>query len=278
MLIADAQVHVWEPEPPGDPWPGGGQGVAANHREPISPDELLEMMDAAGVDRAVLIPPFFQGYRNDYAIQAANDHPDRFRVQPRLDPNAADGPGALRRLIDEPHVLGVRFVFNEAAGVVLNDGSLDWLWPLASEQGIPVAMMAAGQISDVDDLAERYPDLRLTIDHLGVGQAKDADLADDIEVVCRLARHANVSIKATTVPAYSTEPYPYPSLHPLLEQVLNAFGPERVFWGSDLSRLPGTYRELVSLFRDELAFLKGDALEAVMGKSLCDWIGWATAD
>ena len=30
-------------------------------------------------------------------------------------------------------------------------------------------LIAAGQISGVDDLAGRYPDLRLTIDHLGVG-------------------------------------------------------------------------------------------------------------
>lgn len=276
MLIVDAQVHVWEPEPPDDPWPEGAHGVSANHREPLSPEELIQEMDAAGVDRAVLVPPFFQGYRNAYTIQAAKDYPDRFRVLPRLDPRAADGPGDLKALMDEPHVVGLRFVLNPIAKVVLNDGSLEWLWPLASDQGVPVMMMAAGQIPDVDDLATRYPDLRLTIDHLGVGQAKDADLADDIAAVCRLARHPNVSIKATTLPAYSTESYPYPALHPLLEQVVGAYGAERVFWGSDLSRLPGTYPELVTLFRDELPFLTGEALEAVMGKSLCDWIGWPT--
>ena len=126
MLIVDAQVHVWEPEPPSDPWPAGAQQFAANHRAPLGPEELLDQMDAAGVDRAVLVPPFFQGYRNSYAIQAARAHPDRFRVLPRLDPHAADGPSALRALMDEPHVLGLRFVFNAAAGVVLNDGALDW--------------------------------------------------------------------------------------------------------------------------------------------------------
>jgi L-fuconolactonase len=274
MLIVDSQVHVWEPEPPNDPWPEGAQERAATHRPPISPEMLLSEMDEAGVHRAVLVPPFFQGYRNDYTIQAAKDHPDRFRVLPRLDPRAADGPGEVRALMDEPYVLGLRFVLNPAAGVVLNDGSLDWLWPVASDQGIPVMLMAAGQIAGVDALATQYPDLRLTIDHLGVGQAKDAALAEDIAAVCRLARHPNMSIKATTMPHYSAEPYPYPALHPLLKQVVDAYGPARVFWGSDLSRLPGTYRELVSLFVDEFGFLTGDALDAVMGQSLCDWIGW----
>ena len=275
MLIVDSQVHVWEPEPPGDPWPEGWEPRAATHRPPISPEMLLTEMDEAGVDRAVLVPPFFQGYRNAHTIQAANDHPDRFRVLPRLDPRIDDGPGELAALMAEPYVLGIRFVLNPAAGVVLNDGSLDWLWPVASERGVPVMMMAAGQIPGVDALAAQYPDLRLTIDHLGVGQAKDAELAGDIDAVCRLARHPNVSIKATTVPAYSTEPYPYPSLHPLLKQVVDSYGPERVFWGSDLSRLPGTYSDLVRLFSDEFDFLKGDALEAVMGKSLCNWLGWS---
>ena len=62
-----------------------------------------------------------------------------------------------------------------------------------------------------------------------------------------------------------------------LAQVLDAFGPARVFWGSDLSRLPGTYSDLVALFRDELPFLTGDALYAGMGQSLFDWIGWSTS-
>lgn len=275
MMIADAQVHVWEAERPTDPWPAGGQEAAARHRPPLSPEALLEEMDAAGVERAVLVPPFFEGYRNGYAIQASRDHPERFRVMPRLDLRAADGPRRLEALLREPAVAGLRFVFVPAAGVVLNDGAADWLWPIAAEREVPVMLHVPGQLEEAGRLASTFPSLRLTIDHLGLsGGAKDGAIAAEIDDLVALHVHRNVCVKASTLPYYSSEPYPYPSLHPLLARVLDAFGPERVFWGSDLSRLPGSYAQLVALFREELPFLGGAALSAVMGESLCAWLEW----
>ena len=60
----------------------------------------------------------------------------------------------------------------------------------------------------------------------------------------------------------------------ILKRVVDAFGPARVFWGSDLTRLPCTYRQCVTHFTEELDWLSGDELELVMGRALCDWIGW----
>ncbi|MBI3068122.1 MAG: amidohydrolase, partial [Betaproteobacteria bacterium] len=60
MLIADAQVHIWAASTPERPWRPGQQP----HREtPLGADELLREMDAAGVHRAVLISPYWDGPR-----------------------------------------------------------------------------------------------------------------------------------------------------------------------------------------------------------------------
>jgi hypothetical protein len=40
-------------------------------------------MDAAGVDHAIIIPPLWEGDRNDLAMGAALLHPDRFAVMGR---------------------------------------------------------------------------------------------------------------------------------------------------------------------------------------------------
>ena len=275
MPVTDAQVHVWEAEPQDDPWPEGGQAAAARHREPLGPDELLGLMDEAGVDRAVLVPPFFQGFRNDYALDAARAHPDRFRVMPRIDLRADTRQTELDALIADPVVTGLRFVLVQPAGMMLRDAALEWLRPIASDRGIPVAFHAPGQLDGVAGLASRFPDLRLTVDHLGLsGAQKDTGVAPEINTLVGLSRFANVNVKATTLPIYSTEAFPYPALHGPLRQVIAAFGPERVFWGSDLSRLPGSYPDLVRLFREEFSFLSGADLDAVMGDSLCAWLGW----
>ena len=65
---------------------------------------------------------------------------------------------------------------------------------------------------------------------------------------------------------HSTEPYPYRNVHGYLRQVFDAFGPLRMFWGTDLTRLPCTYRQAVTMFTEELAFLSDSDKEWVMGR------------
>ena len=58
MLIVDAQVHIWAANTPERPWPARH----APHRPmPFSQADLLREMDAAGVQRAVLVPPSWEG-------------------------------------------------------------------------------------------------------------------------------------------------------------------------------------------------------------------------
>src|SRR5260370_15951255 len=102
------------------------------------------------------------------------------------------------------------------------------------------------------------------------GRAAFADLPQ----LLALARHPNVAAKASALPRYSSEPYPYPKLHRYLRQVFDAFGPTRMFWGTDLTGIPCTYRQAVAMFTEELPWLHGDDLEWVMGRGICEWLGW----
>ena len=46
------------------------------------------------------------------------------------------------------------------------------------------------------------------------------------------------------------------------------------FWGTDITRMPYSYRQCVTMFTEELPWLAGRDLERVMGQGVCDWIGW----
>src|SRR5207248_1896131 len=85
-----------------------------------------------------------------------------------------------------------------------------------------------------------HPGLRLTIDHLGgrggTSTLKDAAAMTHIPELLSLAKFPNVAVKATGVPHYSGEAYPFPALHPYLRQVYEAFGPHRMFWGTGITR------------------------------------------
>ena len=38
--------------------------------------------------------------------------------------------------------------------------------------------------------------------------------------------------------------------------------------------MPCSWRQCVTFFTEELPWLKGQEMEKVMGRGLCDWIGW----
>lgn len=95
-----------------------------------------------------------------------------------------------------------------------------------------------------------------------------------IDELCRFARYANVAVKVTSLPTYSNEAYPHPKLHPYVRRMYDAFGPKRLFWGSDLTRMPCSYRLCKTMFTEELRWLTGDDLEWIMGRGVCEWLGW----
>src|SRR5213083_835853 len=87
-----------------------------------------------------------------------------------------------------------------------------------------------------------------------------------------LASGANMAVLGA--PSYSSQPYPYKNIHGYLRQIFEAFGPDRSFWGTDITRMPCSYRQCVTMFTEELPWLKGRDLERVMGGAVIDWLGW----
>jgi L-fuconolactonase len=270
-MIVDAQVHIWAADTPERPWPVAGHRYA--HRDvPLGKDDLLREMDAAGVDRVVIVPPSWEGDRNDLALQAAAQHPDRFAIMGRLPLLPAD-PTVLESWRRQPGMLGLRFTAGRESGW-LTDGSAEWVWTGAQRHGLPVMISCPGLLPVIDDIAVRYPGLRMVIDHLALRRAQDDDAYADLPLLLALAKRPNVAAKASATPCSSTQPYPYRNIHGYLHRVFDAFGPLRMFWGTDLTRLPCTYRQAVTMFTEELSFLSGSDREWVMGRALCAWLGW----
>jgi predicted TIM-barrel fold metal-dependent hydrolase len=234
-------------------------------------------MKAAGVDGAILIPPGLEGDRIDFVLEAAHRHPDKFAAMGRIplrDPaNARILPGWK----SQPGMLGIRVSFQKSPRTEwLSDGTADWLWPAAETHGIPIMIFAPGMNDKVRTIAINHPRLRIIIDHMGLARQKDEKAAAAIESLCGLADCPNVYVKTTSIPLYSTEPYPFRNLHGALQKLITAFHPRRCFWGTDLTRIKslGTYREFVTLFTEELTFLSPDDLSWIMGHGLVECLDW----
>ena len=79
--IVDAQVHMWKASTPDRPWV---PGATPQLPEPFTIERLVPMMDDAGVDRVVIVPPTLEGDRHDYAQEAVKRYPGRFAIMGRI--------------------------------------------------------------------------------------------------------------------------------------------------------------------------------------------------
>ena len=271
MQIVDAQIHLW------------GSGLPSNlsHIQVTSftTAEAVALMDEAGVDAAIIHPPGWDPNSTEMAFDAVRDYPGRFAVMGSL---PLDAPGARDQVAtwrDRSGMLGLRYTcLSDPMRQWVADGTLDWLWAAAEEADIPISLLATDSLEVLGRVAERHPGLRLTIDHLG-GRGgnttlKDAEAMTHIPDLLALAKHPNVAVKATGAPGYSSEAFPFPAMHTYLHQIYDAFGPERMFWGTDITKMKCSWRDCVTMFTEELPWLNDADKQLVMSDAICAWWGW----
>src|ERR1700744_172866 len=163
MKIIDAQVHIWS------------QTVVPTsglHRkvEKFTAEEVLNEMDEAGVDAALIHPPAgWDPNSNAVAIEAVKNHPGRFAIMGNFPLQDPDNRKLIHGWRNQPGMMGLRWPFLQPAQQkMLLDGEADWVWPLAEKEGLPVAMMGGVFLGKFREIAERHPHLRLLIDHSGL--------------------------------------------------------------------------------------------------------------
>lgn len=271
MQIVDAQIHLW------------GTGLPSNmsHRQVTSftPAEAIALMDEGGIDAAVIHPPGWDPNSTDMAFRAVKDYPNRFAIMGSLPLDQTDSRSRIATWRQQPSMLGLRYTFlHEPARQWLADGTLDWLWAEAEAADVPIAMLATDSLADIGRIAHRHPRLRLTIDHLGgrggMTALKDAAAMTHIPDLLALAKYPNIGVKATGAPGYSSQTYPFPAMHTYLRQIYDAFGPHRMFWGTDITKMPCAWRQCATMFTEELSWLNEQDKKLVMGDALCAWWGW----
>ena len=271
MQIIDAQIHLW------------GTGLPSNlsHRQVthFTPEEAIPLMDEGGVDAAVIHPPGWDPSSTEMAFKAVADYPGRFAIMGAVPLDKPDSRERIAGWRTQPGMLGLRYGFlHDPAKQRLADGEYEWLFAEAEKAGVPLATLATDSLEVLGNVAERHPGLKLTIDHLGgrggLTTLKDEAAMTHIPRLLALAKLPNVAVKATGAPGYSAEAYPYPKMQGYLRQIFDAFGPHRVFWGTDITKMPCSWKQCVTMFTEELPWLSEADKRLVMGEAICAWWGW----
>ena len=113
---------------------------------------------------------------------------------------------------------------------------------------------------------------------MGVTGAMVAEnkVAEGIAATVALAKYPNVSVKVSASPGLSRQPYPFRDVAEHIKRVFDAYGPQRSYWGTDLtnSYAKASYRQRISHFTEELAFLSESDKDQVMGRAIMQRLKW----
>ena len=271
----DCQVHAYERNTPENPWRSFLTGP-----DEVTGDDMVEAMDAVGVDGAILISPFtIYGYDPSYIQSVYARHPGRFGLVKPFDPTAVAVADEVEEWAAQPGAVGARIMLS-FEDLDANHPGLDRVLEAGARAGVPVNVLCSGKIPIFRELARRHPNTQLVIDHVGLAQPFDPPPPDepwaDIEHVLSLAQFDHVAIKISGACTLAHEPFPYPDIWEPLGKLFEAFGFERCMWGTDWTRAVNllSYEQGVEAFRltDQLS---EDERAALMGGTLQEIYHWS---
>jgi predicted TIM-barrel fold metal-dependent hydrolase len=142
------------------------------------------------------------------------------------------------------------------------------LWQRCLEEKASMSILAPiTRMHDVARLVEKFPDLDVVIDHMA---DCPPDRPEMLKHLLALKRYPNVFVKVSHAWSLSRQPYPYPDCQAQIKRIYDAFGPQRMMWGTDWPLVEAYcgYAKALSIIRDEMPFLNAEDKKWVLSKTV----------
>jgi L-fuconolactonase len=280
--FVDAHHHVWDLTVRDQDWITGP--ALAPIRRDFGVADLEPEAAAVGVTRTVVVQTVTVPEETPELLALAAESRLVAGVVGWVDltaPDVADRLAALRELPGGDALVGIRHQ-------VQSEPDPDWLVTGDALRGL-AAVAEAGLVYDLVVVphqlpaavraAERVPGLSFVLDHIGKPPIAAGGLEPWAADVRRLAARPNASCKLSGMVTEADWGRWKPDvLRPYADTVLDAFGPDRLMFGSDwpVCTLAAGYREVFDLARDLTGRLSADERAAVFGGTAARVYGLAS--
>mgnify|MGYP001328506517 CR=1 FL=1 len=228
--------------------------------------EYMARMKEEGIDRAVLVHPEPYGDDHRLALDCVAARPDLFKTTALFYPKDSDAPAKLKELVKEnpESLVAFRFHAHEKKRQYLHsftDSNVRNLWKTAGELGLIIELhIGPDYAAQVAKLAWEFPEFPVLVDHMA--EAKYGTPPEYSDVM-RLSELENVYMKLSGLNHYADDEPLYESVIPFSRWVADAFGPERMVWGSGTPAIVDIH--LAHWSAEDRAKVKGGNLQRLLG-------------
>ncbi len=232
--------------------------------EVASPEQLLRLMEDAGVDFAVVVHP--EPYQDDHRFL---DHCLAVGKN-KLKGTAlvfADRPGSVAQLpglVKRLPIVAVRIhAYAPDRLPPFGRPELRDLWRQAAELGIAVQLHLEPRYADgFEPHIKEFSGTSVIIDHLG---RPFQGTPEDHKRIVGWSRYKNTVMKLSAIPAAET--YPHRQIGPIIRQLADAYGADRMIYGGGFSgtATAASYRATRERTRSYIAHLSAADQAKVLG-------------
>jgi predicted TIM-barrel fold metal-dependent hydrolase len=273
--IIDTHMHVWSGDLERYPF---AHPFVPNIKPPkiaATVDLVLKEAEEFGITHYVLVQTIYNGWDNRYLAECVKAHPRQFRGHGLIDPTDPKAADKLVYWMREQGLAGMRFspIYYKGKDDWLNAAASNPVWEKAAELGAVFNFfIATQQLPKLEDMVRRFPRVPVIIDHLARIDLKAADPMPEFNKLLALARHPNVWVKMSELSELSpSRRFPFRDLYPWVLRLYDAFGPDRLLWGTGY---PGATRaqdkrpslqEELDLIRNEIPFFTAEDRAKILG-------------
>ena len=254
--------------------PLGGHQSDWSRTRPVTTEQMIAAMDKAGVAKAAIVQASTcYGHDNSYVADAVAAYPDRFTGVFSVDVLASDAPERMRHWVKRG-LTGLRLF---TIGSTMPDQA-SWLddpktypaWQCASELGLSICLqMSATALPQMIRLTERFPKVRIILDHMARPQIEDGPPYAAAASLFALAKYPSVYLKLTER-NFTQSRKGKATPETFFPKLVAAFGASRLAWGSNYPSSEGSLAELLALAKISLACLSQADQDWIFAKTAQD--------
>ena len=247
----DSHQHFWSYDAAQYPWIPRGSAL---HRDWL-PGDLAPLLGAAGLDGCIAVQARQTAEENRWLLELAEHHAIIKGVVGWVDLRAANVGAELAALARHPRFVGVRHVVQDEPddGFMLGADFLRGIGALRAHRLTYDILINARQLPAAIALAKRFPEQPFVLDHIAKPAIKAGTLSPWREQIRELAKAPNVLCKVSgMVTEADAKAWKPADVRPYLDVVFEAFGEDRVMFGSDwpVCLLAGRYEQVHGLAAD----------------------------
>ena len=261
-ILIDSHVHVFQRSLQ---FPYARGAHIPEEEAPV--ETLIELMQANGVSRTVLIQMIVYRWDNRYLASVMKRYPTLFHGVCRVNPKDPAAPDHLSQLTEDGF-RGVRLSpYSGADDDWIRGPLMAPLWRRCAQLKVPMTILTSpDRLPDLVPHIEANPELTVVIDHMADCPLDRPDL---LQHLLDLARYPNVFVKISDMSTVSKDPYPYKDAQAEVKRVYAKFGAKRLMWATNwptLKELP--YARAVELYRDRMNFFSPEDHEEILYKTV----------